>query len=344
MHRWLLSVLAKFKRSGGRHPSPPRRRAQPRVERLEDRLVPVTIVWANAAAAAGFGLFGTQAGQARALVQQAIIDWENVIVSFNGKNANFPDDVVNMKVFVQADRGFSSGGFFDGVRNVLPDGSSGFAIILNFNSGQSATGGWFLSANPASNAEFQADPVDPQFAGTLKKGQGADLLSGALHEVGHVLGALTIDPKSSFLTATGGGVSDAAGTFTPVYIFHFPNGPTMPLLEPPWNGGNPTGVGHMLFGTLNTPLAGTITGRLDVMNQTGPINERTLITDYDAYILFDALGYRVNVPSAMGWTISNSAPTAASVVPALRAMKLHLPVRIPRMHHSDVGPGAPGAC
>jgi hypothetical protein len=343
MHRWLSSVLAKFKKSVGRHPSPPRRRARPRVERLEDRLVPVTIVWTNAAADdAGFSLFGNQAG-ARALVQQAIIDWENVIVSFNGKNANFPNDVVNMKVFVQADRGFSSGGFFDGVRNVLPDGSSGFAIILNFNSGQS-NGGWFLSANPASNAEFQPDPREPQFAGTLKTGQGADFLSGALHEIGHVVGALTVDPKSSFLSATGGGVADAAGTFTPVYIFHFPNGVTVPLLEPPWSGGNPTGVGHMLFGTLNTPLAGTITGRLDVMNQSGQGPGRTLITDFDAFILLDALGYRVNVPSAMGWTISNSAPTAASVVPALGALKLHLPVRIPHLHHSDVGPGAPGAC
>src|SRR5262249_26252845 len=160
-HRWLLSVLAKFKKSGKRQAGPrPRRRARLTLERLEDRLVPaISIAWTNAGDDAGFGQFGTQARLARNLVFQAIIDWENVIVSFNGKNANFPNDQVPIKVFVQANRGFSSGGFFDGVRNAFPDGSSGWGIIINFN----PPGGWFLSPNPSSNADFQADPADIQF-------------------------------------------------------------------------------------------------------------------------------------------------------------------------------------
>jgi hypothetical protein len=338
MRRWLPSVIATIKnltrrRAGSR----PRRRARLCLERLEDRLVPVAIVWTNVNTDAGFSLFGNQAALARNLVGQAIIDWENVIVSFNGKNANFPNDQANIKVFIQLGNSqLSSGGFFDGVVNKLPDGSSGFGIILGFDRNQPGTGGWYLSPNPSSNSDFQADPRDPQFAGTRTMNQGGDFLSVALHEIGHILGALTIDPKSPLLTATGTSVPDAAGTLTPLYVFHFPNGVTVPLMEPPWNNGIPTGVGHLFFGTVQTPLAGTVTGRLDVMNQTGQPNERTLISDYDAFILEDALGYRVNVPSQMGWTITNSAPPPAPT-PALRTLKLRLPVHFPRLHHSDLG-------
>ena len=274
------------------------------------------INWTNVTSDAGFSLFGNQATAARNIIQQAITDWENVIASFNGKNANFPNDQADIKVFVQLGNGLlNHGGFFDATRgNPLPDGSSGFGIILGFDRNHAPTGDWYLSPNPFSNADFHPDPRDPQFAGTLPTNQGADLLSSALHEIGHILGALTINPQPPMLTSTGASVPDAAGTVTPLYLFHFPNGVTVPLMEPPWSNGVPTGVGHMFFGTVQTPQAGTVTGRLDVMNQSGSNNERTLISDYDAYILQDALGYSVNVPSQMGWTITNPAPQRVAVV------------------------------
>jgi hypothetical protein len=269
------------------------------------------INWANVAADAGFSLFGTRASLARKTIQQAIIDWENVIISFDGKNPNFPNDQADIKVFIQlGDSLLSHGGFL----TPLPDGSSGFGIILGFDRHQPGTGGWYLSPDPSTNSDFQADPRERQFAGKLPTNQGSDLLSDALHEVGHILGALTIDPASRMLTNTGASVPDAAGTLIPLYLFHFPNGVTVPLMEPPWSNGVPSGVGHLFFGSVTTPLAGTVTGRLDMMNQTGQANERTLISDFDAFILQDALGYRVNVPSEMGWLITKPAPPRQSFV------------------------------
>jgi hypothetical protein len=274
------------------------------------------INWTNAADDAGFSLFGAKASLARKTIQQAIIDWENVIISFNGKNPNFPKDEADIKVFIQlADSQLSHGGFFDAGRgNPLPDGSSGFGIILGFDRHQAGTGGWYLSPDPSTNSDFQVDPRDPQFVGKLPTNQGGDLLSDALHEIGHIIGALTVNPSSPMLTNTGASVPDAAGTLTPLYLFHFPNGVTVPLMEPPWNNGFPTGVGHLFIGSVTTPLAGTVTGRLDVMNQTTQAGERLLISDYDVFILEDALGYRVNIPSQMGWVITKPAPPRRAFV------------------------------
>ncbi len=334
MRQWLAGLAEKFRRWGARRPAVRRR---PALECLEDRLVPVTIVWANADKDAGFGMFGPQlALQARGAVQQAIIDWENVIVSFGGKNANFPKDVVKLKVFVQPGS-VSHGGF-----QKLPDGTTGFGVILGFDTskpagGSAPVGGWYLSPNPASNSEFMADPRDTLFAGTIAPSKGSDFLSAALHEVGHILGALTVNPASPFLTPTGTSVPDAAGTPVPLYLFHFPNGVTVPLMEPDWVGGAPTGVGHLFLGTVQTPLAGTVTGRLDALNPTRQDGERTLITDIDAFILEDALGYQINVPSQMNWTIGNPAPPAPAAA-HLHSLALHPPVRFPHLRHPDVGP------
>jgi plastocyanin len=279
------------------------------------------INWTNVTSDAGFGVFGSNAALAKKIIQQAITDWENVIVSFNGKFPSFPNDQADIKVFIQQGNSLlSDGGFFDASRgNPLPDGSSGFGIVLGFNRNQPPTGGWFLSPDPASNSDFHPDVRDPQFAGTLPTNQGSDLLSSALHEIGHILGALTIDPQSPMLSNTGAFVPDAAGTLVPLFLFHFPNGVTVPLMEPAFTVGpngvrEPTGVGHLFFGTVQTPLAGTVTGRLDVMNQTGQANERTLISDFDAFILQDALGFSVNVPSQLGFTIGNRAPQLQHVV------------------------------
>jgi hypothetical protein len=141
--------------------------------------------------------------------------------------------------------------------------------------------------------------------------------TGELHEIGHVLGAVTVDPafgstnhfpSGAFLSPTGASTIDALGQTIPIYLFHFPNDVTVPLMEPPWKDGAPTGVGHVLAGTARTPTGGTITGRLDLMNQTREAGERCLISDFDTFILEDALAYKINVPSQMGWTISNPAP------------------------------------
>jgi hypothetical protein len=281
----------------------------------------MNIKWNNIADDARFSLFGNHAALARTLVQQAIIDWENVIVSFNGKNANFPNDSVNLKVFIKPGNStISSGGFFDARKgSPLPDGTSGFGIILGFNQNQPPTGGWYLSPNPSSNADFQADSRDPQFVGMLAANQGSDLLSDALHEIGHIIGALTVNPafgptnplpSAAYLNPTGSSTTDALRRSVPIYLFHFPNGVTVPLMEPPWTpDGAPTGVGHLFVGTAQTPTGETITGRLDVMNQMQETGHRYLISDYDVYILEDALGYSVNVPSQMGWTITNPAPS-----------------------------------
>jgi plastocyanin len=278
------------------------------------------INWANIGDDAGFSLFGPQNLFARAVIRQAIIDWENVIVSFNGRNANFPNDQADIKVFIQlGDSLLSHGGFF----NPLPDGSAGFGIILTLDRGRLPNGGWYVSHDATSNSEFMADQRDKQFAGKLPGNQGSDLLSIALHEIGHILGALTLDPRSPLLTNTGASVPDAANTPTPLYLYHSPGGGVVPLMEPPWNNNVPTGVGHLFSGSVQTPSAGTVTGRLDLMNPTGQANERTLISDTDALFLRDALGYLVDVPSQMGWVITNPASAARLAVVEIRNDGFH---------------------
>lgn len=70
---------------------------RPTFERLEDRSLLSTIVWDNDGGVPGrndpdsFGrTFGPQAGLARAIVRQAIRDWEQVIVNFNYINVGQP--------------------------------------------------------------------------------------------------------------------------------------------------------------------------------------------------------------------------------------------------------------
>jgi hypothetical protein len=273
------------------------------------------INWTNIGTDAGFSNFGPNNLFARSIVQQAITDWENVIVSFNGKHPKFLDDQADIKVFIElGDSLLSNGGMFD----QLPDGTSGFAIILGVDRNRLPTGGWFISQNASSNSEFTPDQRDTQFAGTLRASQGSDLLSAALHEIGHILGALTLDPSSRMLTNTGATVQDAAKQDIPLFLFRFPSGMTIPLMEP---GGR--GVGHLFFGSVQTPLAGTVTGRLDVMNPTSQFNERTLISDIDASFLRDALGYTVNLPSQHGWVITNPASQALRAIVEIRGDGYH---------------------
>lgn len=61
-----------------------RREYKPVLEELTDRITPSTIVWQNQFTSDNFDAFyGANATAARAIVNQAIADWQNAIVNFN---------------------------------------------------------------------------------------------------------------------------------------------------------------------------------------------------------------------------------------------------------------------
>src|SRR5262245_46771602 len=71
-------------------------RIRPILFSLEDRTTPSTIRWVNKGTSTtdsdGFNsVFGTNAARARAVVDQALLDWQLVITSFNYANSKLND-------------------------------------------------------------------------------------------------------------------------------------------------------------------------------------------------------------------------------------------------------------
>jgi hypothetical protein len=126
--KWFLRSL--FKKSPTIRKGPAAKRRVPLdIESLEDRVVPVTIVWDNElnerAAESDFAqAFLTQQRQAIDVVTQALHTWEKIVVHFPNTNPRLANDTVRLKIMAKpnAATAMGHGGKFDN-RNPFPDGS-----------------------------------------------------------------------------------------------------------------------------------------------------------------------------------------------------------------------------
>src|SRR3954464_15425922 len=96
MGKHLGRAVGSGPRRGGQVAGRPGRQKRPGAERLEERALMSTIVWDNSGGPGqsdrdGFtAAFGPNAPLARAIVRQAIHDWEQVIVNFNYTHVGEP--------------------------------------------------------------------------------------------------------------------------------------------------------------------------------------------------------------------------------------------------------------
>jgi hypothetical protein len=181
------------------------------MEQLEDRIVPVTINWVGEGTAAdGFdAAFGAQAGAARKVVDAAIHDWKNVILDFGSSPpSQLANNTANITISA-ADPSTVSGlnaNFVGGSGGI--DGNKQLFVTIyvpknnqitstDSQGNPTSTPAWWMDPTPFDNSEFSPDSTpspqkhDPSFAWTPDpaKVKGFDLLSEALHEVGHALQA-----------------------------------------------------------------------------------------------------------------------------------------------------------
>src|SRR5262245_54823710 len=186
-----------------------KRRVQPSLEALEDRLVPANIVWTNQGSD-GFEVYNnlpavsqtmTNAQVARAIVNEAIHDWETLIRDFGtittlkpGKG--LPTETKHLDEFRVAinaqnlanEPNSPLGQGLASRRDVHGKPYEGWVRLGDNGNG----GGWILDATPGQPSEFAA--LSP-FAGTGGPDR-SDLYTAVLHELGHCLGMDHVDAGS----------------------------------------------------------------------------------------------------------------------------------------------------
>ncbi len=256
-----------------------------------------TIQWTNRGTASndsdGFNaLFGSNAQQARLVVDRAILDWEEVVVNFNynGGGNTFDLTVETADLAVIANGGVTA-------QNA---GKPSSGRIRLDNTGTTH----YVDPTAGDDAEFD-DNITNAFTGYAITPAivGVDLYATVAHELGHVLG---ISSQSglliqNFITDTG--VDDpnsaAAGN---LLAFNVGGGP----IEATFTASD---AGHLWEGpgTTASNNAGLPWHNDVLMNPGRAIapNERNLISDLEAAILRDAYGYTVTMPSTLNNMLVN---------------------------------------
>jgi Ca2+-binding RTX toxin-like protein len=281
-----------------------------RLEALEDRTLPSSIVWTNRGNATqdpdDFNkVFGTNAATARTIVDAALDAWERVISNFNFSNGSNTFEV-DISMSNNNDNGGASSTGLAYDANGKPKKGQ-----INLGRGTNGHGaGYYLDPNPTDWAEF-SDPVTG-FTGTPPSGSpvsGFDLFSVVVHELAHVLG-INRSILSAFRNDPNGYIDDTgqpdihnpgAGT-----LFTF-TGPSVQALLTSNNGGpNGTGLNHpvhtaQIFNTYTNSTTGTTyDGCNDVLNPVLFPRLRHLPSLLAALILKDAYGYTITVPQTFG--------------------------------------------
>ncbi len=287
------------------------------LEQLEERNLLSTIVWTNR----GDGMdqfdstFGANDDLARAVVDAALDDWEQLITNFQQQVLvllpipHFENpNTININLSMNA-AGAGFGGGAGAPANYDLFGHP-LARSISIARGNDTTGdgvgdgaGWYLDPNPGDHAEF-AGPIFNSFVGQATVGGPADnlndLYSLVTIEMNHALGLTNFVDSGSprwrtdnpFLTNTGvADTIDAPGT---LFTFISPN--VSALLTS--NNGGPGGTDqgrplHVALPQIGTPVPG-FTGALDVGNASftnTPGDQRYLPSLMSSLMLADVYGY-----------------------------------------------------
>jgi hypothetical protein len=295
-------------------------RFYPKLDLLEDRTLPSTIVWANRG---GLGsdtdnfnaVFGSQATAARAEVDAALSYWQNAIQNFNYADGS---NSFRLTISVNPTDHSNDGATLPGL---LTDGQGKpKAALIQLGAGTDGHGGgYFIDPTPYDSSEYQrginAYAADA-FRGTSAWGE-ADLLTLVLHETMHAVG-LNADPREAFqqnlhgyLRSTG----QADGADSPGSLFTF-TGPDVRALFTSDDGdsadlGRATHLARPGNSYTDPTTHVTYTGGWDVLNPVYYLGRRMLVSPTDVLVLEDAYGYTVNMPGTL-----TSGPVAPTPVPA----------------------------
>lgn len=259
---------------------------RPSVDVLEDRMVLSTIVWTNRGTPSsdtdGFtAAFGANATLARAIVDRAINDWEEVIIDFNYAGGG---NSYSLNISA-SDLGPGSRGSTGGI-GIDAQGKPTSATITLDDDGGGA--GWFFDGTPMDDAEFTTLLTTYTATGAIT---GRDFFSTTVHEVGHAMGIATPAGLAinNFMTPAG---TDQVGGAAPLFLFTGAS-VTATLVQ---LGGRHTYEGPVDPAFPNSPIHPN-----DLLNagRASPATGRRLITDLNALILKDAYNYTIQLPSTL---------------------------------------------
>lgn len=269
-------------------------RARTACETLEDRRL-LSIVWVNRGTTDNFtAAFAGNEAAARAVVDQAIADWNAIILNFNhaggGNTYNLTLGAMELGGTLRANGGPDA---HDGERVPLRG-----TINLDLNAGGS---GWYVDPEPRDDSEFTE--IDNAFSATSAAGAfaGNDLYRTVTHEIGHAVGMIrnTNYLLTDFLTDTGvddPNTTDAGNLFS----YNFGGG----AIEATFTEAD---SGHLYEGPFIPSRPDLPTHPFDLMTsgRASANNQRKLVSDTTAVILQQVYGYTIALPSTVNNMLCN---------------------------------------